>query len=333
MNPPKNHQHVCHHGWVEDPAVFAGLDTRYKPVGLLNEGGMAQLFLAQDCGESCGESWVVLKVLRPHLRHEPQARAMFRDEIRLLRCLSHPNIVRFVDACEDSDLLYLVLEYVDGCDLKTFLTFCFDTEPEPFPWILASQIALQILEGLAYLHNATTEQNRPLHLVYRDLSPSNVLLSMEGQVKLTDFGSSWYQQMFRDTIGQEWRGKFAYLAPELLAGQPADQRSDIFSWGVTVWELFAGRPLFVASNPEAVLQQVRTQPIPFLQEMRPDMPTELCDMVARTLERDPHQRINNTLALLEHWLFFLQTPHCQQAHTRLTYGLAEKISRCMRVIR
>ncbi len=295
----------------------------YSPIRLLGEGGMAQLYLVESTGPREGSTRqpFALKRLRPHLAREPEARVMFRDEIRLIRCLQHPSIVRYLDAQEDGEVQYLVVEYIEGCNLQMLLHWMMK-EQQTLHWTHAYHIALGVATGIAYLHHATDKEQHPLDIVHRDLSPANILLQRDGAVKLTDFGVSMHKLMIRQTWGEDLRGQFAYLAPELLFGQAADQRSDIFSWGVTMWETFAGQRLFDAENPEAILNQVREATIPPLASVSPETPKALCHIIDHALQRERQRRYSSSSLLLHDWKSLQPT----EAQTQPTHSLLDLIA-------
>jgi serine/threonine-protein kinase len=276
------------------------LANKYRILQKLAEGGTAKLDLAQPLSQSLTmPSLVIVKQLREHVADDAAVRVMFRDEMRLLKCLKHPSIVCCLDTQEDGSELFLVLEYVEGWDLETLLHCKLSSHSQNMPWQQAFTIAHGIAKGLVYLHNAQDAKGRPLGIIHRDISPSNVLISQRGEVKLTDFGVSIHQRMIRQTWGDDLRGKFGYIAPEMIEGNVADPRADIFSWGVIAWEMLAHRRLFDAPHPEAILNQICNSMIPPLSSIQADIPAEFTRIVECALQHNRAQRYQDSQSLLD----------------------------------
>ncbi len=311
----------------------------FQPVQLLHQTRAAQLYLAvpkvhdltseeiPTVHATLSPEQVVVKLLAPHLSEEHEARVLFRDEIRLLQHLHHPCIVHCWEAQEEGPLPYVVMEYIQGCDLGVLLQHQLDTHC-PLPWTQSYRIASGILQGLVYLHNTTDEQDRNLGVVYRDLAPANVLLGVQGEVKLIDFGLATHKRMVRFTVGDSLRGTFAYLAPELLEDAAATRLSDIFAWGVLAWETFTGQRLFDAPHPDAILRQLREKPILPVHQVNADVPYKLSEWIQRALERDRTLRPSTSEALKEAWTALAPTSSQikEAEHGKLT--LEEQILQC-----
>lgn len=271
---------------------------RYVVESLYDKGGVAELYLATPTAPQSPQ--VVIKILRPFMALDEDLAAMFRDEIVLFQTLDHPHVVRYLEGNTRSRPAYLVMEYVEGCNLARFHEWL-QEQPAPPSWSIAATIAAGLIEGLHYLHEAKDQQGQGLGLIHRDLTPPNVLLGLNGAVKLTDFGISIYRNMSRSTQGKDPKGRFSYLAPEMLRGVAIDQRADIFSWGVIIWELLTGQRLFQSTNPEQTLQQVGSAPILPPSALQSDVPAALEAIVMKALTRDREQRYPHMSALKEHW--------------------------------
>lgn len=285
---------------------------RYEIVEEFAQGGMADLFLAinrepetsqehhresEASPEASEKNVVVLKMLRSFLSFDPELQTMLRDELEVMRMLRHPNVVRLLDAGEERGEQVLVLEYVRGEDLRTWMErWQAGGEQLSVPLVLA--LLEQLMQGIDYLHHATMPDGSSLGLIHRDISPPNILLRVDGLVKLTDFGVALHQAMSRQSAGTGIRGKFAYIAPEMLASRSIDQRADLFAWGIIAWELFAGRPLFRADSPEQTLERVGQAPIPSLRTVRPTLPASIDALVQRALSRSLQARYQSSRELL-----------------------------------
>jgi hypothetical protein len=271
-------------------------------------GGMAEIFLAhmrQPVGEPRA---VVIKRMMPSLTSEPDARVMFQEESRLGALVRHPNVVDVLGVGEEAGLPYLVLEYVRGVDLWRLARWL-RKESRSLPPYLAVHIVRELLAGLDAVHEARDEHDRPLGIVHRDVSPSNVLLSIHGGIKLGDFGIA--HAKLRETypqapLGERAKGKLGYLAPEQVRGEPADRRADVFSSAVIAAELLMGRPLFSGGSELAVLLAIRDVKIqPFL-EITPTLPQRLGDVLLRALASSPDQRTASAAQLREELAAFDQ---------------------------
>lgn len=311
--------------------------SAYQPIRLLSQTRTAQLVLANPASpdepttsdsNQTRHKQVVVKLLAPHLTEDREARVLFRDEIRLLQHLHHPSIVYCLESEEEGPRPYAVMEYIPGCDLGVLLHRQ-EEKREPLPWTQAYHIATNILRGLVYLHNATDDRQKNLGVVYRDLSPANVLLSVEGETKLIDFGLATHNRMVRYTAGDSLRGTFAYLAPELLEDASATRQSDIFAWGIIAWETFTGQRLFDAPHPDAILRQLGDKPILPAHQIQADIPAELSECVQQALLRDRSQRIDSSDKLLQTWEALAPKPQQIEAVEQKATPLVDRIRECL----
>ncbi|ATB35264.1 serine/threonine protein kinase [Cystobacter fuscus] len=211
----------------------------YTLVRRIGYGGMGEVFLARE--ERPGRACVVKKVL-PGLAGNAQFLARFRDEARVVRRLSHPNIARVWDMGEVAGELYLAMEYVAGKTLNR-LAWRLRKQGRTLPVGLALLVAERMCQGLAHAHDVTDEHGHPLHLVHRDLSPANVCISYAGEVKIIDFGAAQSTLKEAQTAPSVVMGSLAYMAPEHARKQRVDRRADVYATGVVLWELLSWQPL------------------------------------------------------------------------------------------
>ncbi|NBD09045.1 protein kinase domain-containing protein [Corallococcus silvisoli] len=260
------------------------MTSRYRLLQPLATGGMAELFLGVAKGAEGFERTVAIKRVLPHLAREPDIASMFVSEARLSMLLQHQNIVTVHDVGESTEGLFLVMELVDGWDLGALLR-AVTRQGLRVPPHLAVFIASQAQAGLQHAYRKQSA-GQPLVTAHRDVSPSNVLVSREGEVKVTDFGIARLAGLSRTEPGA-FKGKLPYAAPELLRGEPATALSDQFSLGIILAELLAGQhPFGSSAEPMAVAHSILNRAPASL----PDVPASLATLVLRMLSRDPGGR-------------------------------------------
>jgi hypothetical protein len=261
----------------------------YTVVSPLRAGGMAALYLAQRTGPAGFARQVVLKVVHAHLGRDPHFVRMFVDEALLCARIRHPNVVHVEELGEHEGAYYLAMEYVDGSSLEDLLErLC--AMGERLPPRLSVSIACSLLEGLHATHTLTGDQGEPLHVVHRDVSPSNTLIDRSGHVKLIDFGVAKARGRAVETSAGTLKGKYAYMSPEQAYGQPLDHRSDLYSLCVMLWEMLTMRPLFVADTDLALLERVRRPELPSLVAQVRDLPPALEAALRRGLAPEREAR-------------------------------------------
>ncbi len=264
---------------------------RYVLEERLATGGTADVFLARPASGGAPAPRVVVKRLLASLRHDPVARETFAEEARLHQRVDHPNVVRCFEAGEAEGEPYLVVELVNGADLHRILRIG-QARKRPVAPPLACFVAREILAALAAVHGATDRDGAPLGIVHRDVSPSNVYLSTQGDVKLGDFGIARpanARTPSPGSLGAAIKGKFAYLAPEQVASEPVDHRADLFAVANLLAEMMLGRPLFPGSGQLAVLLAIRDVRIDALDRPSP-IPLPVVAILKRALARDPGAR-------------------------------------------
>ena len=270
-------------------------------------GGMAELFVATAPGEHGFKKRVVIKRLLPHLVVDETYTAMFIDEAKLTARLVHPKIAQTFELGKVDDALYIAMEYVDGIDvlalLREFATRSRRVDPQ-----LAAWIAHEVLDALDYAHNVTDDAGRTLGIVHRDISPSNILLSGRGDIKLVDFGIARAKDPERAHKSKSGtlKGKYGYMSPEQVVELPLDGRSDVFSVGVVLAELLTGRRLFAAANELDVLLMVRDVKLARLDKYGSEIEPGLQHIVRKALKKSLDERWSSAAAFrdaLAEWLF------------------------------
>ncbi|MGB0678353.1 MAG: serine/threonine protein kinase [Polyangiales bacterium] len=234
---------------------------RYELLTDIASGGMATVYVARSQGVAGFERQVAIKILHPHFAHEEDFVTMFLDEARLAASIRHPNVVSTLDIHNSDDAgYYIVMDYIEGDHLGALLQSA-SACGERVPPAIVIHIILDALSGLGAAHALKDSDGQHLHLVHRDVSPHNVLVGVDGVARLTDFGVAKAEVRLSSTREGQFKGKLAYMAPEQAAEGETDQRSDLFSMGVVLWEALTGRRLFRARNNAATLHRLLHEPI------------------------------------------------------------------------
>src|SRR5215468_6291681 len=262
---------------------------RYRVVEKLESGGMAEVFRAESEGLQGFRKQVAIKRVLPHLSSKKKFISMFLDEARLSAQLSHSNCVQVFDIGVGDNAFFIVMEFVDGANLKAIIEHLKKTGRD-FPVEAAVHIALELCKGLAYAHELTDQNGTPLHIVHRDMSPPNVLVTKNGEVKIVDFGLAKANSQLEKSEPGIIKGKFSYLSPEAVMGQEVDARTDIFAVGIILWELLAGQRLFLGETDFQTVKKVQAAQVPSVTLINKKVPQDLERVVMRALARDPAQR-------------------------------------------
>ncbi|HSP80425.1 MAG TPA: protein kinase [Myxococcaceae bacterium] len=271
---------------------------QYVLVRKLAEGGMAEIFLAKRLGADGFERNVVIKRMLPHLTSLPDFVEMFRDEARLAAKLHHPNIVRIEDLGLAEGYYYICMEYLPGEDFSTTVrTASYRREYVPVPLVL--RVIAEAARGLHHAHESTDESGRPLHIVHRDVSPSNLYVTYEGQVKVLDFGIAKAETRLAHTRTGVVKGKYMYMAPEQAGGGELDRRADVFSLGVSLYEALTHVRPFARDNDLAVLKALLEGEFQPPRALRPDLSPELEAVVLKAMAYEPAKRYPTAAALAE----------------------------------
>jgi serine/threonine-protein kinase len=262
---------------------------KYTLIGKLGHGGMAEVNLAVADGKGGFRKLTVIKRLHSHLSVEPGFIDMFLDEARLAARLNHPHCVQTYEVGEYEGSHFLSMEYLDGQGLERLLRISGEKDL-PIAYDLAARMISDALDGLAYAHELTDYDGTPLNVVHRDVSPQNIFVTYNGMVKLLDFGIAKAATHVVQTKTGVIKGKYAYIAPEQALGHAIDQRSDLWSMGVVLWEVLTGRRLFKSSNELATLHETLQGEIKLPSAFRAELPTDLDTICMRALSRDPAER-------------------------------------------
>ncbi len=252
-------------------------------------GGMAEVWKARMKGMEGFQKTVAIKKILPHLTDSSDFVTMFIDEAKLAAQLNHNNIIHIYDLGKLGDDYFIAMEYVDGRDLRTILNTA-RAESRPLPMNLSLLIASRLASALDYAHRKRDFEDRELGLVHRDVSPQNVLISFEGDIKLCDFGIVKAVTKASKTQMGALKGKLQYMSPEQAWGRPVDARSDIFSLGSLLFEMLTGRRLFSGESEISVLDAVREGRITAPRDLDPRLPLEVNALVLKALARDPDDR-------------------------------------------
>ena len=269
---------------------------KYQLIRRLAMGGMAELFLARATAIHGFEKVVVLKRILPQHAENDDFIRMFLAEARLAATLHHPNIVQVYDIGEDNGTYFFTMEYVQGVDLRKLVRSARKKSMAlPLEHIL--HVIMGMAAGLNHAHEKVGLDGKALGIVHRDVSPSNVLVTFEGDVKIVDFGIAKAATAQVATIAGTLKGKIPYMSPEQCRGEAVDRRSDIFSIGTLLWELTTGTRLFAGDNEFAILNRVAKGDVPTPSSIRPDYPPELEAIVMKALQADPEHRYKSALDL------------------------------------
>jgi tRNA A-37 threonylcarbamoyl transferase component Bud32 len=276
----------------------ANLAGRYRLIAELGQGGMATVYLAVALGTSGFRKLAVVKLLRPEIAIDDEFVQMFLDEARLCARLSHPNIVQTYDVGVDEVGHVMAMEYLDGVSLHAAVAkLARNAGPLKFP--LHAKVLLEVLEGLQYAHELADYDGRPLHIVHRDVTPHNIFVTYDGQVKLLDFGIAKASTSSVRTATGVVKGKLTYMAPEQARGESVDARADVYAVGVMLWEAVTGRRRWPTGLSQPALFTRLAAGV------RPESPNaaslgypaELDEVVLRSLAPKPEDRYQTAGAL------------------------------------
>lgn len=260
----------------------------YLLLNRLNHGGMADVYLAKGF-RGTANPVVAVKAIRAAVEDDPTALEMFVGEAKLSVLLTHDNIARTYELGSTDTVHYIVMEYVQGRDLRAVMQRVSDRGLR-LPLHLALSLVAQVLEGLDYAHRKCDFSGAPLDIVHCDISPHNIMLSYDGEVKLIDFGIAKAAQHMQPSAANELQGKYGYMSPEQVRGGHSGPRSDLFSLGVVLYELVTQQRLFVGSTELSILEKVRFAEIYPPSMLRPDLAVDIEDIIVRALSRFPDDR-------------------------------------------
>jgi serine/threonine protein kinase len=275
---------------TREPAEVGSAANSYEILAKLAMGGMAEIFLARGASAAGVERYVVLKRVLRHRASDVHFVQMFLDEARLAAQLQHPNIAQVYDIGKLGDSYFFTMEYVHGETVRNLLARSHGLRRQiPISSVLS--IIAGAAAGLHHAHERKGFDGRHLGIVHRDVSPSNLMVSYEGTVKVVDFGVAKASHRSLETQSGTVKGKISYMSPEQCKGAPdIDRRSDLFSLGIVMWEVLTTEKLFRRSSDFETMQSIVSDVVPPPSQLRPDVPPEVDHLVARLLAKDPAQR-------------------------------------------
>jgi serine/threonine protein kinase/ABC-type branched-subunit amino acid transport system substrate-binding protein len=321
---------------VQSETLGTDLAGRYRFIGEIGRGGMANVYLTATRGALGGfQKLVVIKILRADLAEEQEFREMFLAEARLAARLNHPNVVHTYDVGEDDGRYYLAMEYVEGQSLESIRHSAMMART--FTPRMQLQVLVKALTGLHYAHELADYDGKPLNVVHRDVTPSNILVGYDGRVKLVDFGVAKALDSGTQTRAGVVKGKTGYMAPEsFIDSSHVDRRADIYSIGVLIWETLVGRRMWKQLGTADRLQKAIEGEIEPLRPLIPELPAKLEQICSKALKVKPEERYRTAAELqadLEAFLDqFPPRPAEREISTVLTDGFAEERQRLKTVI-
>jgi TonB family protein len=272
-----------------DPGPVGTPFGQYDLIAPIATGGMAEVFKARMRGVEGFQKIVAIKRILPHLTDNDEFVTMFIDEAKLAAQLQHPNIIHIYDLGKLERSYYIAMEYIDGKDLRSILRVL-DEKQRRLPLGLALYIASRLCEALDYAHRRRDMQGREMALVHRDVSPQNVLISFDGDIKLCDFGIAKAASKASHTRAGALKGKLQYMSPEQAWGKDLDHRSDIFSVGLVLYDMLTGRKAFAGDSELSILEQVRSPHIATARDVDPAIPPEVERVVLKALKENREER-------------------------------------------
>lgn len=263
---------------------------KYYLLDKVATGGMAEVYLAKLVGAEGINKFVAIKRILPQFTENDEFNTMFKEEAKIAVNISHSNVVAIYDFGEEQQRLYLVMEYVPGKNVRQILnTLKKQKDRIPLPFAIA--IINEVAKGLDHAHKCFDRTTgRPLNIIHRDVSPQNIILSFDGEVKLLDFGIAKAESKIETTRAGTLKGKFGYMSPEQAEGLELDARTDIFSLGIVLWEILADARLFMAKNEIMTIRKIRDCVVPNLTKSNSDVTQDLDQIVQKALARDRNLR-------------------------------------------
>src|SRR5262245_34082622 len=270
---------------------------KYQITERVDAGGMAEVFRAVAESLQGFKKNVAIKRILPNLTKNKKFIRMFLDEARLSLHLQHANVVQVFDIGVSEGMYFIVMEYVDGANLKTVVDWL-KRNGKGRGVAHSLYLTMEVCKGLAYAHDVgDPETGKPLGIVHRDISPPNILISKNGEVKLVDFGLAKAASQIEDTEPGVVKGKFSYLSPEAAMGRDVDHRADIFAVGILLYELLTGKRLFFGETDYQTVELVRQSRVPPIAAQNPEVEPELEEIVRRALARDVEERYQHAADL------------------------------------
>jgi len=282
-----------------EAALLANLEqkTTYTLIRRMGEGGMGTVYEAVQHGADDFTKRVAVKLIRSWVAGKPEFLRNFVGEAKLVAQLVHTNIVQTYQLGVSQGSPFIAMEYIHGMDLLQLLHIHAAREIK-MPVPMAVFIASRVCRGLAYAHNKKAPDGKRLGLVHRDISPQNIMISREGDVKITDFGMAKALNYMFDGEGDVIMGKICYMSPEQAEGASTDCRSDLFSTGVVLSEMLVGMNIFAADDTEEILRRVTKMDIPDFRDLSSEVSPDLAIILNKALARDPNERYQDASLML-----------------------------------
>lgn len=277
------------------------LESRFEIIKKLHSGGMGEVFLARDRVKFVGEP-LVLKSIHPFLREIDEFMAMFRQEAEIAAILRHPNIVSALEYGTDEEEPFILMRYYESLPLNSFISLTFaqrfasgSDSARDLRLSLAAVILCDVCDALSYIHNRSGGDGESLNIVHRDVNPQNILVCRDGTIRLCDFGIAKWAASDMKTRPGVYKGKFAYMAKEQLAGEAADCRADLFALGAVAYEMITGQAAMPTRKMEDLFSP-REGAYRLIRENLQTFPTDLSDIILRLLEREREKRPENAVS-------------------------------------
>lgn len=318
--PTRPHHKI--QGYTSDVSATGG-GGRYEIIRRLGAGGMAETLLGRHVGIGGFEKRVVIKRILPNLASQPAFVDMFLHEARVAARINHSNVVQIFDFGRMGEDYYIVMEYVRGWDLSSLIRSSVRLG-KPMPIEVACRIASEICAGLTAAHNAVDDTGTSNPIIHRDISPHNILVSLDGAVKLSDFGiakTAKDLEKMAVTDPGSVKGKVAYLAPEVIQGHPPTTKIDIYAVGLTLYTALVGKNPYQRKGDIQTMYAVAQEPLPNIIKERRDVPFQLASIVGRAVHRDPGQRFPTAQMLQLHLESFLSEIERAQPSTPMHIAL------------
>ncbi|KFA93594.1 serine/threonine protein kinase [Archangium violaceum] len=262
---------------------------KYLLLDRINIGGMAEVWRGKMFGAGGFERLVAIKRILPNIAEDDEFISMFIDEAKISVQLNHANIAQIYELGQITNSYFIAMEYIPGRDMRAIFDRC-RKKGEPAPVPLVAYMVSKMCEGLDYAHRKKNNQGQDLNIVHRDISPQNILISFEGEVKVIDFGIAKAAGKATKTQAGILKGKFGYMSPEQIRGMPLDRRSDVFAIGVCLYEMLTGERLFVGDSDFSVLEKVRKAEVAPPSTYNRRIPEALEKIVLKALARDVDER-------------------------------------------
>ncbi|CAM2005254.1 protein kinase domain-containing protein [Acanthopleuribacter pedis] len=279
--------------------------NEYQLLSKIASGGMAEVWKAKLVGEKGFEKIVAIKKILPHLSDNEEFISMFIDEARVAANLTHPNIAQIYELGKMDDSFFIAMEYVAGHNLRMVLNQLNQLKVTMAPEVVVF-VGMKLCNALQYAHVKKSHDNTALNIVHRDISPQNILISTEGEIKLVDFGIAKASIKATQTVAGSLKGKLLYMSPEQAEGKPLDGRSDIFSLGSVLYEALTGKKLFAGDSELSILKNVRQAKFTRLSDVNPHVPVRLEKIILKVLSKDLDSRYDRAKTLEKEFKTYLK---------------------------